>query len=379
LSLLSDENKEKLLQAAKKIHAHKLVQIKGYRGLISSAKDERIVYLLNRVNKEEENIAKFWFDKIRELGGSAETNSYLFDLKAKILISVLGTKGYFEWALIGEAEGIQDLAVQAGKIDDIAMSETWSRFASEERMHLDRIRTQVLGMDSWEIRGGSGVRDMTNIFTGLYGGLLSTLAFVTGVVGALVEGQLVILSGLAALVAGSISSGAGAYQSSISEIEVLVRESQLDRAHEVNGRRPQDERDKLIEFYHSQGYSIREAEALVKRLEEKEHPFKVGALEELGLASKEIGNPMKAGILSGVSFGLASTLPLSPFAFKFLRSTDALIISIIVTLASLFCIGAMKTIFSRKKWIRSGLDVVLFGAATSTVTYLIGKLVSLII
>jgi len=225
-------------------------------------------------------------------------------------------------------------------------------------MHLERIRTQVLGMDSWEIRGGRGIRDMTNIFTSFYGGLISTLSFVTGVVGVLVEGQLIILSGLVALLAGSISSGAGAYQSSISEVEILVRESQLDRAHEVNGKRPQDERDKLIEFYHSQGYSIKEAEALVKRLEDKEHPFKAGSLEELGLAPKEIGSPLKAGMLSGVSFALASSLPLFPFAFKFLRSTDALIISIVVTLAGLFCIGAMKTIFSRKKW-QSSLEVIM--------------------
>jgi predicted membrane protein (TIGR00267 family) len=193
------------------------------------------------------------------------------------------------------------------------------------------------------------------------------------------DGQVVLLSGLAAVLAGSISSGAGSYQSSKSEIEVLIRESQLDRAHEMNGIRPQDERDKLIEFYQSEGYSLGEAKAMVKRLEEKEYPFKAGSLEELGLAPKQVGDPIKSGVLSGASFGLAATLPLIPFAFKSLKIPDALLISLAITLATLFCIGAMKTIFSRKEWLRSGLDVVVFGACTSIVTYMIGKVMSLIL
>jgi VIT1/CCC1 family predicted Fe2+/Mn2+ transporter len=187
----------------------------------------------------------------------------------------------------------------------------------------------------------------------------------------------VLVSGVAGLFAGMISTGAGGYQSSQSELEVLVQESQRN---EVQGRMILSERDKLIEFYRSEGYTHGEAIAMVKRIyEEAESPVEDSALEELGLTPVEFGNPVKSGMLCGVSFGLAAIIPLFPFAVKTLKVTNSLIISIIATLASLFVLGAMKTIFSRKKWIRSGLDMVLFGASGTAVTYLIGNLFSYII
>jgi VIT1/CCC1 family predicted Fe2+/Mn2+ transporter len=90
-----------------------------------------------------------------------------------------------------------------------------------------------------------------------------------------------------------------------------------------------------------------EAEAIVDRLaKEKELPLQVSALEELGLAPKELGNPVKAGVLCGVSFGLAASVPILPFALP-IGIWEALIASVIGTVATLFGVGAMKTIFSR--------------------------------
>jgi predicted membrane protein (TIGR00267 family) len=208
-------------------------------------------------------------------------------------------------------------------------------------------------------------------------GLVSTLAFVAGVVGAITEPYVILISGIAELFAGTISMAAGAYQSSKSELEVLERQSQRAK---VEGRTPEEEKEKLIEFYQSEGYTKSEAEAIVERVASMEEaPIKAGTLEQLGLAPEEIGNPIKAGVLCGVSFGLAAIVPISPFVLKALRITDAMIISIIATLASLFGVGAMKTIFSRKNWIRSGLEMMVIGASASVVTYVIGKAFSLIL
>lgn len=371
-----DENIRRLLDASKTIHASKLVQIMGYKTLIHKAKDERVKRLLNSVVAEEQRIAEFWAKRIRELGDDVDAESLLSGLKSKILMRVLGTKGFFEWALVDEFEGIQTLAIQAEQIKDVSLSETWSRFATDEKMHLEKIRTQVLGMEAWEIRGGSGVRDMVNIFSGANGGLLSTLAFVTGTSGAFMDMNIVLVTGLAGLIAGSISSAAGAFQSTKSEVDVVVRKSYRE---EVKGQKIQGERDKLIEFYQSEGYSREASLALIKRIEERQSPFKTGTLEELGLAPKEIGSPFKTGLYNGASFGLAAIVPILPFAFKSLGISMAIILSVLVTLASLFVIGSLKTIFSRKKWVRSGLMQVVFGASIFAVTYLIGKRLLLLV
>ena len=374
MSTFSEVERRSLLDAAKKILLHKLLQIRGYKILVDRAKDDRIRQLLYRIVNDEEKIVEFWSVRMGELGGKVETSSILGDWKVGLMMSILGTKGFFEWAVVGEEEGIQDLAIQAEKIQDIIVSETWSRFASDERMHLDRMRKEVLGMEAWEIHGGSGVRDM--IF-GANDGLVSTLAFVAGVMGAITDSYVVLLSGIAELFAGTISMAAGAYQSSKSELELLERESQKE---EIKARTPEEEKDQLISFYETEGYTKDEAEAIVKRItDEKEFSINTDTLKEIGLAPEEIGSPIKAGILCGLSFGISAIVPILPFAFKTLTAIDALKISILATMASLFGIGAMKTIFSRKNWIRSGFEMMIIGASASAITYLIGALFSSIL
>jgi len=377
MNKLSYEERRRLLSAAKKIYAHKLVQIKGYKTLVKRATDERIRQLLIRISDDEEKLVEFWSERIEELGGKREgaTRAYLRKRKMGLLMSILGTKGFFEWAVVGEEEGIQDLAIQAEKIRDTVTSETWSRFASDERMHLERIKTEVLGMEAWEIRGGAGVRDM--IF-GANDGLVSTLAFVAGVFGAITDPSIVLLSGIAELFAGTISMAAGAYQSSKSELEVLERESQRKRVKK--GRTPEEDREELIKFYEAEGFRRGEAEAIVDRITgEKGLPVQAATLEELGLAPVELGSPVKAGVLCGVSFGLAALVPILPFVFPSLSCTGALIASIVATVVTLFGVGAMKTIFSRKSWVRSGLEMMIIGASAAAITYMIGTLFSLIV
>jgi predicted membrane protein (TIGR00267 family) len=169
----------------------------------------------------------------------------------------------------------------------------------------------------------------------------------------------------------------GSYQSSKSELEVLERESR--RKQVKKGKTPEEEREELIKFYEVEGFKRGEAEAIVDRIvKEKELPLQVGALEELGLAPEELGNPVKAGVLCGVSFGLAALVPILPFVLP-ISIWDALTASVIGTVATLFGVGAMKTIFSRRSWVRSGLEMMGIGASAAAITYVIGTLFSMVI
>jgi len=373
---LTNIERKKLLYAAKRIHTHKLMQAKGYGILAKKAKDERIKQLLLRISADEASHTEFWFERIKKLGGKHEgaAKTFLRDWKVGFMMRILGTKGFFEWAVVGEEEGIRDLAVQAENIKDAATSEAWSRTASDERLHLERMKTEVLGMEAWEIRGGGGVRDL--IF-GANDGLVSTLAFVVGAFGVFADPHIVLLTGIAELFAGTISMAVGSYQSSKSELEVLERESQRKKVKK--GKTPEEEREELIKFYQAEGFKRGEAEAIVDRItEEKELPTQADTLEELGLAPEELGNPVKAGVLCGVSFGLAALVPILPFVFP-ISSWEALIASVVGTVTTLFGVGAMKTIFSRKNWVRSGLEMMVIGASAAAITYMIGTLFSLLV
>ncbi len=370
---LTEGERARLLDAAKRIYAHKLMQAKGFGILAKRTRDERIERLLLRISGDEANHAAFWLEKIKDLGGRRQgaAKTLLRDWKVGFMMRILGTKGFFEWAVLGESEGIQDLAIQAEKIREKTASETWSRFASDERIHLERTKTEVLGIEAWEIRGGGGVRDM--IF-GANDGLVSTLAFIAGVVGAITNPSIVLLSGVAELFAGTISMAVGSYQSAKSELEVFKRESQGKQVEKQET--PEQARQELIRFYETEGFKRGEAEAIVDRtIQEKGSLVQADALEELGLASRELGNPVKAGVLCGASFGLAALVPLLPFALP-ISIWDALIASIVGTVATLFGVGAMKTIFSRRNWVRSGLEMMAIGASAAGITYIIGTLFS---
>jgi VIT1/CCC1 family predicted Fe2+/Mn2+ transporter len=367
---------EKLLDSVKKIYEHKLEKIFGFKVLVDAVDDELVKNLLVQVYSEEEIIAGHWVNRINDLGGRVEKRNIFGDLKSKILLRILGTKGFFEWVLEEEEEGIRELALLAEYVFDDVQSETWGRYASEEIRHLKKLRNQVLGMDSWDIKGTSGARSVSTIYSSLYGGLISTLAFVTGIFGARSDLNIVLVSGFATLVAGSISSVGGAYQSLKAEMDVLVREV---RRNQQKGKTVDEERKRLLEYYISQGYSKEKAISIITSLDVNRPSTIENAIDKLGLAPRELGDPIKNAIISGFSYAIAALIPLLPFMTRFLGLKVALIASISGTLISLFCIGAAKSIFSRKKWFRSGFDVMIFGAIASTITFLIGKLVSIFI
>jgi len=375
MNVMTNLVKKKLHNVVKKIHNLKIIQSKGFNILAKRAKEERIKRLLQRFSSEEALHAEFWSEKIKELGFKPEAGQPFFrDLKIGFMFRILGTKGFFEWTIVGIEEGIHDLTILAGNIREQAISEEWSRIASDERLHLERMKTEVLGMEAWEKRASGGIRDM--IF-GANDGLVSTLAFVVGAFGAFTDPRIVLITGIAELFAGTISMAVGSYQSSKSELEVLERESQRKKIKKR--RTPEDEREELINLYQEEGFNRGEAEAIVKRIAEaKEALTQTDVLEQLGLSSEELGNPAKAGALCGTSFGLAALVPVLPFAFP-LSSWEALIVSILATVITLFGVGAMKTIFSRKNWLRSGLEMMIIGASAAGITYLIGTLFSFLL
>jgi predicted membrane protein (TIGR00267 family) len=168
--------------------------------------------------------------------------------------------------------------------------------------------------------------------------------------------------------------GASSYQSSKSEIEVLERK----KRQTPKGKTPEEEMEEVVESLVAEGYSRDEAKAFVaKSYKEKEQVITPEILDEIGLAPEEIGSPIKAGILTGLAFAISAVVPIVPFIIE--NKYTALGISIVCTLVALFGVGVIKTIFSRKNWIRSGLEMTAIGASAAAITFLIGRLTDILL
>ena len=365
---LVGREREALLDAAKKVCTYKLMQARGYERLVKKTKDERTKRLLAEISVEEVRDSEYWSQKIHELAGHQAKSARVSSLYRRVglMIGVLGARGFLEWAIIAEGESIEELAIQAANIGDLATSEEWTRIASDERLHVERMKKEILGMEGWEMGGGGGVRD---VIFGANDGLVSILALVAGVYGAVTESHLILIAGVAGAVAGAISMGAGAYLSSKSEKEVTEKESEKkgNRKRETT----EEERKKLVRLYQARGLRRQEAEAIAHRVTlemESQAAYTIG--EETGLTSEESWSPVKAATFTGLSFAVVSLIPIMPFAF--MEVTLAVIAAVIASIACLFAVGASKAIFTRKSWIRSGAEMMAIGTLAAAVTYAIG-------
>jgi VIT1/CCC1 family predicted Fe2+/Mn2+ transporter len=368
MAKLTAKERKTLLDAAEKIRTYKLMQSMGYQRLIKKASNERIKSLLAEISANELSDAESWSQRIDQLadGGRKSGGAAFPNQRVRLMMGILGTRAFFEWVIIAEDESVEDLSVQAASIRDSATSEKWTRVASDERLHIERMKKEVLGMEGWEMGGGGGVRD---VIFGANDGLVSILALVAGVYGAITESHPILIAGIAGAVAGAISMGAGSYLSAKSEKEVTDKES--DRKGLKRKGTTEEEREKLVRFYQARGFKRRDAEAVASRVAqqiESRESYTLG--EELGLTSEESWPPTKAALFTGLSFAVVSLIPILPFAF--MEVSPAVITAAIASIACLFIVGASKAIFSRKSWVRSGIEMMAIGTLASVVTYAIG-------
>jgi VIT1/CCC1 family predicted Fe2+/Mn2+ transporter len=364
---LTTLEKKAVLEVIKRIYTYKAMQAEGYRRIANNATDERIKRLLQDIGENEFKDSEHWLTKIEELGGEVKKSS-LMNVKIGLMMRILGTRGFFEWAIVAEDENIEELDILAENIDDSHASDEWVRISSDERLHIERVKREILGMEAWEMRGGGGIRD---VIFGANDGLVSILALVAGVYGAITESYPILIAGIAGAVAGAISMGAGAYLSSKSEQEVVQKETQ--RKGIKKKKTPEEEIRELVQFYRAKGFK-EEAEAIARKVYAKmelQAEYTVG--EEVGLTSEESWPPSKAGILTGLSFAVASLVPILPFAF--MEVTPAVVTAAIASVASLFAVGASKAIFTRKSWVISGLEMMIIGSLAAAATYFIGLVI----
>jgi hypothetical protein len=176
---LSKLEKEGLIQATRNILTYKLMQAKGYALLAVRANEERTGGLLKDLHLEEKKDAEFWIQQLQTLGVSKQTRlRSAFEFRVRLMMGILGARGFFEWAMIAEDESVEELLILAGNLQEDSVSEAWVRAASDERLHLSRMKQDVLGMEAWEMGSGGGVRD---VVFGANDGLVSILALVAGV------------------------------------------------------------------------------------------------------------------------------------------------------------------------------------------------------
>ena len=209
---------------------------------------------------------------------------------------------------------------------------------------------------------------------GVNDGLVSNVALVLGVAGGTNDPNIVLLTGIVALVSGALSMAAGEYVSVVSQREFnesLVRWERMELLlwHE-------EEEQELVEILQSKGLESGEAKSVASRImRDPEIALDVHVREELGLDPDDLGgSPVLAAISSLGAFAIGALVPLLPYIIK-LNGSVAIVISPIVSGLAIAVIGGALGWLSGKGTVYGALRMLLVGLIAGAVTFGLGSLV----
>src|SRR6266568_4466184 len=353
-----------------------------YRDLAGREQDEKRKGILLRMAEAEERHAQRWEKKLRDLGVEAPI---LKDTIARRLNrwwnKIAGAavairrmeaaeerheaefRDQAERALAGEHD-VQDF-LRESALEEKAHARALSAMAPPPgpRTALDAI----LKRERWHGRGGSWVADA---IYGANDGLGAVFGIVSGVAGATNNQQhFILISGLAGMIASSLSMGAGAYLAVKSEGEVYEAEIAREKAEiEEN---PEEEIEEMSLFYQLQGFGPEESQKMAERLaEQPDQMVQVMAQSELGLSEHNFPNPWKSSASAAISTAVGAFIPIIPFFF--MTGLPAVIVAFVVSIIAHFAVGAIKSLITIRSWWASGFEMTLVGVIEAVVTYGLG-------
>ena len=199
--------------------------------------------------------------------------------------------------------------------------------------------------------------------------IVSTASLMIGVGAANASASAMLVSGVAALFAGSMSMAVGEYVSVSSQRD--AEHADIAKEKEELRTQPDAELAELAGIYHKRGLDKDLALQVAKQLSEHD---RLGAhlRDELGIDPKNHPRPLQAAVVSAASFALFAVLPL----LGLLAPASIRIYAIAaITIVSLAIMGALGGRLGDAPMTRASLRVTVGGALAMAVTAGIGRLV----
>jgi VIT1/CCC1 family predicted Fe2+/Mn2+ transporter len=210
------------------------------------------------------------------------------------------------------------------------------------------------------------------IVFGANDGLVSNLALVMGVAGAEPHPSVIVLAGVAGLLAGAFSMGVGEYISVRSQRELLDYQVAFQRKQlrEV----PDQERRILEQAYVDRGFSRDHAAQFVDAVfADPEHASRQLLFEEVGLDERSIGSPLVAAVGSFAAFTAGAFIPLVPYLLT--TGAVAFTSSLVLSLLALALLGVGISRLTRRSPVFSALRQVALGGVAAAVTFAVGRFI----
>ena len=248
---------------------------------------------------------------------------------------------------------------------------TLGTLARETAEHAETLG-KMLGREGEPWHGAPGGGYLRSVVYGFNDGLTANFGLIMGVIGAEVSEGVVLISGIAGLIADALSMGSSGYLASKSEQEVYAHEVAMER--EEIRLMPEVEKDELALLYELKGMTAQEARQVAERImADPEVALAEKTREELGIVPQSV-TPLREGIITGISTGFGAFIPILPFLVT--SGPAAVWASIVISMLSHFGVGAARSFFTGRGIFRSGIDMFLVGLGVAIVAYVVGWLLT---
>lgn len=201
-------------------------------------------------------------------------------------------------------------------------------------------------------------------------GIITTFAVVAGVAGAGLSPLVIIVLGVANMLADAASMGLGNYLGKRSEVK-YIRMQRKKVAWEIDTM-PEQEREEIEKIFKDKGFSGEQLDCMVEAITSKREVWLDTMLkDELGLLPEDDVSPARHGIVTFIAFVIAGVLPLLPFVIPGL-SQNGFEWSMVMTGVALFVVGALRTKTDGSNALVSGIEMLLVGGIAAVIAYSVG-------
>jgi VIT1/CCC1 family predicted Fe2+/Mn2+ transporter len=227
----------------------------------------------------------------------------------------------------------------------------------------------------WHTHGNNG--GIRAAVLGINDGLVSNFCLMMGVAGGTTASgnvDFIILAGVAALIAGSLSMATGEYISVRSQKDIYEHQIDIERAELEEW--PEEEEEELVLIYRAKGIEESQAKVIASALmADPNRALDTMAREELGLNPQDLGSPWLAAISSLFAFALGALIPIIPILFS--SGNISIVLSAIFSSAALFIVGGIVSVASGKNIFLGATRMLLAGTLAATFTYGAGYLLGI--
>jgi len=215
---------------------------------------------------------------------------------------------------------------------------------------------------------------LSDVILGGQDGLVNVLGVILGVAAATSDPGIVLVAGLAAAFAESISMGAVAYTSTMADADYY--ESEREREHRHIQEAPHMERDEVRSIYAKKGFTGELLDRIVDTITDNQDIWvAVMMAEEHRLSPVNRSLAFRSAIVVGLSAIVGSLIPLVPFLF--LPVGLSMITSIFITAMVLFVVGVYKARITVGRPWRSGLEMAVIGTVSALAGYVVGVILKI--